>query len=71
MFNVKPMYQTRANVATIEVGMEIAAMTVERKLPRNRKTTNAARNEPTTRCSSTLRKDASMNSAWSRTIRSS
>jgi hypothetical protein len=71
MFNVKPMYQTRANVAMIDVGIEMAAMTVDRKLPRNRKTTNAARNDPTMRCSWTLRNDASMNSAWSRTIRSS
>ena len=55
----------------IEVGIEMAAMTVERRLPRNSSTTNAASTEPTIRCSSTLRIDASMNSAPSRTMRSS
>ena len=70
MLSVKPMYQTSANVAMIEVGIEIAAMIVERKLPRNSSTTIAASIEPTTRCSSTLRIDASMNSAWLRTMRS-
>ena len=47
MLSVKPLYQSSANVAMIEVGIEIAAMTVERRLPRNSRTTNAARNEPT------------------------
>ena len=54
----------------IDVGIEMAAMTVERRLPRNSSTTSAASSEPTTRCSSTLLIDASMNSAWSRTMRS-
>jgi hypothetical protein len=71
MFSVKPAYQTNANVATIDVGIAIAAMIVDRRLPRNNSTTKAARNEPTMRCSSTLRKEASMNSAWLRTMRSS
>ena len=65
------MYQIRPKVAMIEVGMAIAAMIVERRLPRKSSTTTAARIEPTTRCSSTLSIDASMNSDWSRTTRSS
>src|SRR4030095_4877489 len=59
MLSVKPAYQTSANVATIDVGMAIAAMIVERRLPRNSRTTKAARNEPTTRRSSTRRDEAS------------
>ncbi len=51
--------------------MEMAAMTVERTFHRNITTTSAARIEPRTRCSSTLLIEASMNSDWSRTIRSS
>ncbi len=70
MLSVKPMYQMSAKVATIEVGIAIAAIIVERKLPRNRKTTMAARIEPTIRCSCTLAIDASMNCASSRTMRS-
>jgi hypothetical protein len=70
MLSVKPMYQTSEKVATIDVGMEMAAITVERKLPRNSQTTNAASIEPTIRCSCTLAIDASMNCASSRTMRS-
>ncbi len=70
MLSVKPMYQISAKVATIEVGIAIAAIIVERKLPRNRNTTMAARIEPTIRCSCTLAIDASMNCASSRTMRS-
>ena len=69
--SVKPMYQIRPNVAMIEVGMAMAAMIVERRFLRNTSTTSAARIEPTTRCSSTLRIDASMNSEVSRTMRTS
>ena len=71
VFSVKPMYQIRPKVAMIDVGIAIAAMIVERKLPRNSSTTSAARIEPTIRCSSTLWIDASMNSDWSRTMRTS
>ena len=53
--------ETSAKVATIDVGIETAAMTVERKLPRNSQTTMAARIDPTTRCSSTESIEASMN----------
>ncbi len=70
MLSVKPMYQISENVATIEVGIEIAAIIVERKLPRKSHTTIAARIEPTIRCSCTLAIDASMNCASSRTMRS-
>ena len=63
MLSVKPMYQMSAKVAMIEVGIEMAAMIVERKLPRKNSTTMAASSDPTTRCSSTLRIDASMKSA--------
>ncbi len=66
---VKPMYQRRPNVATIEVGMAIAAMIVERRFVRNSSTTMAARMDPTIRCSSTLWIDASMKSDESRTTR--
>jgi hypothetical protein len=62
MLSVKPMYHMRPNVAMIDVGMAIAAMIVDRRFPRNTSTTMAARIEPTTRCSSTLWIDASMNS---------
>ncbi len=67
--SVKPMYQTRPNVAMIDVGMAIAEMMVERRLPRNSSTTSAARIDPTIRCSSTLWMEASMKSAVSRTTR--
>ncbi len=70
MLSVKPMYQTSAKVAMIDVGIEMAAITVERKFPRNSHTTMAARIDPTTRCSCTLAIDASMNCASSRTMRS-
>ena len=70
MLSVKPMYQTSAKVAMIEVGMAMAAIIVERRLPRNSQTTKAARIEPTIRCSWTLAIDASMNCASSRTMRS-
>jgi hypothetical protein len=63
MLRVKPMYQIKPNVATIDVGIEMAAMTVDRRFPRKRSTTSAARTEPTTRCSWTLSIEASMNSA--------
>ena len=42
-FSVKPMYQMRANVAMIDVGIAMAAMIVERRLPRKSSTTSAAR----------------------------
>ena len=62
MFSVKPMYQTSAKVAMIDVGIEIAAITVERKLPRKISTTSDASSEPTIRCSCRLETDAWMNS---------
>src|SRR5215204_5944608 len=68
---VKPWNQMRPNVATIDVGMAIAAMKVERQFHRNTRTTAAARIEPTIRCSSTLLIDALMNSDMSRTTRMS
>jgi hypothetical protein len=46
----------------IEVGIEIAAMTVERKLPRKISTTIDASNEPRIRCSCRLDTEAWMNS---------
>jgi hypothetical protein len=70
-FSVKPWYQIRPNVAMIEVGIAIAAITVERQFQRNTSTTAAARIEPTIRCSSTLLIDALMNSDMSRTTRMS
>ena len=69
MLSVKSMYRMRPNVAMIDVGMEIAAMAVDRRLPRNSSTTSAASTEPTMRCSWTLSIEASMNSPWSRTMR--
>ncbi len=39
MLSVKPMYQISAKVAMIEVGMATAAMIVDRRLPRNSRTT--------------------------------
>ena len=67
-FSVKSWYQIRPNVAMIDVGMAIAAMSVERQFQRNTRTTSAARIEPSTRCSSTVSIDARMNSDRSRTI---
>ena len=67
--SVKSMYQMSPNVAMIEVGIAMAAMTVERKFIRKSSTTRAARIEPTTRCSSTLRMEASMKVEVSRTMR--
>ena len=55
----------------IDVGIAIAAMSVERQFHRNTSTTSAARIEPTIRCSSTLLIDALMNSDMSRTTRMS
>ena len=69
MFNVKSMYHINPNVARIDVGMAIAAMTVDLRFVRNNNTTTAARIDPTIRCSSTLLMDASMKSDWSRTTR--
>ena len=51
--SVKPIAYMRAYVETIDVGIAIAAMSVERRLPRKRSTTSAARKPPRTRCSST------------------
>ena len=55
----------------IDVGIATAAMIVERQFHRKISTTAAARIDPTTRCSSTLRIDALMNSDMSRTTRMS
>ena len=52
-FSVKPWNQIRPKVAMIDVGIAIAAMSVERKFRRNTSTTAAARIEPTIRCSCT------------------
>jgi hypothetical protein len=70
MLSVKPMPHIRAKVLAIEVGMAMAAMTVERQLRRNSSTTRAARKAPTTRCSWTVSTAALMYSDSSRTIRS-
>ena len=66
-FSVKSAYQIRPNVAMMDVGIAIAAMSVERQFQRNTSTTSAARIEPTMRCSSTVLIDARMNSDRSRT----
>ena len=52
--SVKSSYQIRPKVAMIEVGIAIAAISVERQFHRNTSTTSAARIEPSTRCSSTV-----------------
>ncbi len=52
-FSVKCASIIRPNVEMIETGIEIAAISVERRLPRNSSTTSAARPEPRIRCSST------------------
>ena len=64
---VLPTQMIRTNVPMIDVGMAIAAMSVERQFHRNTSTTAAARIDPTIRCSSTLLIDALMNSDMSRT----
>ena len=51
-----------ANAAMIDVGMARAAMIVERKFHKNRKTTTAAKIAPRTRCSSMAWSEFSMNS---------
>ena len=55
-----------AKAEMIEVGMASAAMSVERKFHRKRKTMMAASRPPTTRCYSMACKEVSMNSDWSR-----
>ena len=70
-FSVKSSYQIRPKVAMIDVGMAMAAMSVERQFQRNTSTTSAARIEPTTRCSSTVSIDARMKSERSRTTTTS
>ena len=54
MLSVKPMAHMRAKVLMIDVGMAMAAITVERQLRRNSSTTSAARIAPTIRCSWTV-----------------
>ena len=56
--SVKSSYQISPNVAMIDVGMAIAAMSVERQFQRKTSTTSAARIDPSTRCSSTVSIDA-------------
>ena len=67
-FSVKPIAYMRANVEMMDVGIAIAAMSVERRFPRKRRTTRAARKPPRTRCSWTVSTAALMNCDWSRTI---
>jgi hypothetical protein len=50
---VKPWARIRANVPTMEMGIARAAMMVLRRLPRNTKTTRAAKMAPRIRCSRT------------------
>ena len=66
--SVKPIAYMSANVEMIDVGIAIAAMSVERRLPRKRSTTSAARIRPRMRCSCTVSTAASMNCDLSRTI---
>ena len=46
MLSVKSIAHISANVETIEAGMEMAAMTVERQLRRKSRTTRAAGRRP-------------------------
>ncbi len=57
----------RPNVEMIDIGIDSAAMIVERKLPRNSNTTSAARPAPITRCSSTSSADVRICNELSRT----
>ena len=52
----------------IDTGIEIAAMIVERRLPRNSSTTSAASTAPITRCSSTCDADVRIWIELSRTM---
>ena len=70
-FSVNPMYQISPKVDTMEVGMAMAAMAVDRAFHRKSATTSAARMEPRIRCSFTVRIEALMYSDWSRTMRMS
>ena len=45
-FSVNPMYQIRPNVATIDVGIAMAEIIVERTFQRKTKTTSAASSDP-------------------------
>jgi hypothetical protein len=67
-FSVKPIAYMRAYVEMTDVGIAMAAMSVDRMLPRKRKTTRAARKPPRRRCSWTVSTAALMNCDWSRTI---
>ena len=56
-----------ANATMIEVGMEVAAITVARMLARKKNTTIAAMPPPMIKCSFTVSTEASMKIAWSPT----
>ncbi len=62
MLSVNPIVHMSANVLTIDAGMAMAAMTVDRQLRRKASTTSAARKAPITRCSCTFATAALM---WS------
>ena len=68
MLRVKSIAHMSPKVLTIDAGMAMAAMRVERQFLRNTSTTRAARNAPTTRCSCTVCTAASMYSDSSRTV---
>ena len=68
MFSVNPMAYMRAKVLMMDAGMAMAAISVERQLRRNTRTTKAARMAPTIRCSCTVFTESLMKSDWSRTI---
>ena len=67
-FIVKPIAAIKPNVATMEVGIAIAAMKVERKLHKKTNTTIAARMLPSIRCRLIERSEALMKTVWSPTI---
>ena len=69
-FSVNPAAFIRPNVETIDTGIEIAAITVERRLPRNSSTTSAASSAPSTRCSSTCDAEVRICTELSRTTSS-
>ncbi len=62
MFSVNPMAYMRAKVLTMDAGMAMAAIRVERQLRRNSRTTRAARIAPTIRCSWTVLTESLMKS---------
>ena len=68
LFKVKSIALSSVNVAMIEVGIATAAMSTDRRLRMNSRTTRLASKLPNSRCSWSEATDAFMKTDWSRMI---